>query len=537
MRVSANAAALLLASAVLAGQDAAVVRITVTVPDASGRPVPVARHALLVSDNPASGPPKTVRTAADGTVELTLTPGSYAIESERALVLGGRAYEWFEYLDVSAGDRVTLTLTEANAVAPATDGDAEGRADPAFVLDRWQRSVVAVWTPTARASGTVVGEEGLVATAAGATGDAAAPVAVQLSPTLKVPAAVLVSDDTTRVAILRVNPQATAGHPPVALECAAADRRLPAGSGLLVLATELGRPADVTWGRVVSPGPPRLATDITMTTSAGGGPVFDDAGAVVGMTLIRVAPDNPRWHEVEVVPASRVCEVLSRARAMIAEATVPASTPLPVEPVRPFPSSGASAAAVPTDAQVPTLESGDFDVAVLTPVDVLRGRQGAGQTGGASRAPDVAARLGPLTDFGAWNDYFADAPAVVVVRATPKMAEGFWRRVAREAARTQGANLPPMRRFTTSFAGMTLACEGRVVTPIQPFVLEHVLGNDTVVREGLHVFDPAAFDPACPTFTLTLRSERGADTVAIPPAIVERVARDFVPWGGAESRP
>src|SRR5690606_10612273 len=123
MRASAIVTACLLAAAVLAGQDDAVLRIAVSVPDASGQATPVPRHVLLVSDNPASGPPRAVRTGLDGTVELSLAPGSYAVESERAVLLDGRPYEWFEYLDLAAGDRVTLELTAANAAAPATGSD------------------------------------------------------------------------------------------------------------------------------------------------------------------------------------------------------------------------------------------------------------------------------------------------------------------------------------------------------------------------------------------------------------------------------
>ena len=76
------------------------------------------------------------------------------------------------------------------------------------------------------------------------------------------------------------------------------------------------------------------------------------------------------------------------------------------------------------------------------------------------------------------------------------MVEGFWKRLGREAARTQGADLPPFKDFKTSFRHMRASCGGVEVTPIHPFVLEHRVTEKNVIREGLYVFDPDAFGPA-----------------------------------------
>jgi hypothetical protein len=140
----------------------------------------------------------------------------------------------------------------------------------------------------------------------------------------------------------------------------------------------------------------------------------------------------------------------------------------------------------------------------------------------------VEARLGPITEFDAWAEYFADAPPVLIVRVTPKMVEGFWKRLGREALRTQGAALPPLKGFTGSFVRLRAACGGEEVTPIHPFVLEHAVpgrDKDSTVREGLYVFAPDAFD-GCREMTLALYSEKApdkADTLAVPPATVERL--------------
>src|SRR5690606_4717410 len=146
-------------------------------------------------------------------------------------------------------------------------------------------------------------------------------------------------------------------RPPLPLACDAEPRRIPPGIELLAITTEMGRPTDMAWGRVISPGPPRLATDITMSRFGGGSPVFDTAGDVVGLTTIRVDPDSPRWHEVEVVPTARVCEALSAARALLASAAEPVAARLPVEPSRPFPDVHTDGEPAAAEAAPPMLES------------------------------------------------------------------------------------------------------------------------------------------------------------------------------------
>src|SRR5436190_12299009 len=58
------------------GQALGVLHVKVTVRDAARALVPVARHALLISDNPNTTTPRRVVTAPDGTVEVRLPPGN-----------------------------------------------------------------------------------------------------------------------------------------------------------------------------------------------------------------------------------------------------------------------------------------------------------------------------------------------------------------------------------------------------------------------------------------------------------------------------
>ena len=180
------------------GQAPSVLHIKVVLVDAEGKPSPVPRHALLVSENPASAPPRRVLTGLDGTVDVRLRPGNYTVESDNPVAFNGNAYQWTQMLDIVAGRDAHLELTAGNAevgpvdaatTATTTAGAPTLESDPSFLLPQWRDSVVALWTPTTRASGFVIGGQGgangLVVTNQRVIG-AATSVEVQLTPTVKV---------------------------------------------------------------------------------------------------------------------------------------------------------------------------------------------------------------------------------------------------------------------------------------------------------------------------------------------------------------
>ena len=105
----------------LALQALSVLHIKVVVVDAERKATPVPRHALLVSDNPASAPPRRIVTALDGTADVRLRPGNYTVESDRPVAFQGKAYQWTQMVDIVAGRDAVLELTADNAeVEPVT---------------------------------------------------------------------------------------------------------------------------------------------------------------------------------------------------------------------------------------------------------------------------------------------------------------------------------------------------------------------------------------------------------------------------------
>ena len=126
-------------------QTAGVLHIKVTLVDADQTPVPVAGHALLISDNPATSSPRRVVTGDDGIIDVRLRPGNYTVESDEPFPFSGKGYEWTQTLDVVATRQTVLDLTLKNAdVVPITISTRTASPTSAaeggrFLAGRWRR--------------------------------------------------------------------------------------------------------------------------------------------------------------------------------------------------------------------------------------------------------------------------------------------------------------------------------------------------------------------------------------------------------------
>ena len=539
-RLSIAAFIALLSTALLA-QAQGVLHIRVVLTDAAGVATPVPRHALLISDNPATSAPRRVVTGPDGRVDVRLRPGNYTIESEEAVAFGGTAFEWLRTLDVPAGADIVLDLHSGNAetaplAAGATPGTLpEAETSPALLLPQWQASIVAVWTPEMRASGFVVDNAGLVVTSQRAVGGATS-VEVQVSRNVKVAGRVLTADAGRDVAVLQVNAAVTSALKPVPVPCDAASIAVPLDERrkVIALGSPLRGPTDLSIGEIL-PGATAadLRADVRLGRGSLGGPVFGASGALLGLSSSVEDEDVRRLRDARIAAVDAVCDVLRVARQAAAAGEAPSGAHTPVEPAPAFPTAALDAAPVGTGTIQPyVLTAADFDLAFITPV-VLRNAQRLAASGRTtSQSLQMQGNPVDLTDMGEWADYFADLPAVLVVRVTPRFEEGWWTKVARAAALTQGVALPPIKRFKPGFATLRLSCGDTAVAPIHPFVLNLRVSDTDAVREGLYVFDPRALGPHCTTATVRLSSEKTPDkqeTKAIDRRILQRIWDDFAP--------
>jgi S1-C subfamily serine protease len=544
--------ALALASLVLVlpptamAQAPGILRIRVVLVAADGQATVVPRYGLLISDEPPTTSPNRIVTSADGTAELRLRPGTYVVESDQPLAFQGQAYQWTETVDVVAGRDAVLELTAANAeVVPLTPEVAAAAAasmaspaiDASATLMTWRDSVVEIWTPTTHASGFVIGANGLVATSSRAIGTATS-VEVQLSPSVKVAASILATGPTRDVAVLRIDPTRTASMKPVPLGCAdGAPPTVEAGQRVLTVGAPFRQPKETTSGTVSRVEAHTIVSDLVLPTGTAGGPVFSPSGGVVGLTAVDGENASRRRESVLVVRVEEICEVVSSAEKQMANAGPPSGTLLPVEPARPFPLEALKEMAQRRVGSLNPyqMSASDFDIAFMTPVHIYGAQNRAeimrrDRSQAAPSATIDQAGAGPLVDFGNWSDYVRDAPPVLLVRVTPKQVEGFWTKVARGAAVTQGVSLPAFKRFTSGFLRMRALCGDGEVTPIHPFEIEHRVSETDVIDEGLYVFDPSALGPSCASVKLVLYSRKEpekADTRVVDPKFVQQIWQDF----------
>ncbi len=522
--------------------------------DAEGQPSPVSRHALLISENPASATPRRIFTGPDGTADVRLRPGNYTVESDLPVAFNGKAYQWIQMLDIVAGRDAHLELTTGNAevvpVPAATTSTAAAplEADPSFLLPKWQDSVVALWTPTTRASGFVIGVNGdvngLVVTNQRVIGTATS-VEVQLTPAVKVAASVLASDRVRDIAVLWIDPKALGSVRPVPLGCSdAAKTPVTGGDEIVTIGVPLRQRKGMTTGRVTRVDAQSITADFILSRGSAGGPVFTARGDLIGITSLADENDQSSRGDARIVRADEACGVVASAEKKMTTAAPPSGTQLPVEPLQPFPVDALrDAAKRRTGSFSPySLSASTFDVSFITPV-LTYGAQYQSQqprprtTSKDTRQPEPEPTLvRPLLDFSNWSEYVMDFPPVLLVRVTPKMVEGFWTKVARGAASTQGVSIPPIKRVTSGFARLRAFCGDAEVTPIHPFTLELRVSENDTFHEGLYVFDPGALGPQCGTVKLVLYSEKEpdkGDVRIVDAKVVEQIWQDFEPYRAA----
>jgi len=511
------ATVLVIGSSAASTQALSTLHITVTLTDATGKTTPVARHALLISDEPQTTETRRIFTTLAGTADVRLRPGRYVVESDRPVAFQGRSYEWSRRLEIVAGRDATLAMTADNAsvgpVTAASTSATPSETDPSLLASQWQETVVALWTPTRHASGFVVDAGGLIVTNQRVVGTAAS-VEVQFAPDIRVRATVLALDPVRDVAILWVNPSVVTSLRPLPLGCGTARPPVANGQDLYTIGVDMAGRKRLTPGDVTGVGPRLILSDLRLVPATAGGPVFT-AGGLVGFTTVDDRDRDAR-SDSRVVRIDQACELMASVEKKMAEAIPPDATRLPLDPGPVAVSALSEAVKGRAGSLSPyAMSTTDFDMNFITPVHMYG-------------AKDQVRR--PVMDFGNWSEYFAEYPRALLVRVTPKMAEGLWAKVARGAAMTQGVSLPPMKRAKAGFLRMRAFCGDAEVTPIHPFVVEHRISETEAIYEGLYVFDPAALGPTCSAVKLTVYSENEADkgdARVVDQKVVQQIARDF----------
>lgn len=337
--ISLLAIVALLASAPTRAQEPSAtvqVRAILVDKDLSQKPVPhlALRFSSLGESN---APPTEVKTGFDGTASAQMKPGKYRLVSPEGIEFQGRRYTWD--LEVAVpGTSQTIELSNDNArVAEATASAPVRKTDELTVLfQRYQNSVVTVWSEIAHGTGFIVDPNGLVVTNQHVIGPSEL-ISVQFDAKRKVAAKLLAFSPEKDVAVIWANPSPF--QEAIVAPIARADNgqaTVIEGERVFTIGSPLSQRKILTTGIVSKVEARAIISDININPGNSGGPLFNSLGQVVGITTFGEHQGSGPG-VAGIVRIEETFPVLDQARKKIRDATLPSPSLLPVEPVESYP--------------------------------------------------------------------------------------------------------------------------------------------------------------------------------------------------------
>jgi S1-C subfamily serine protease len=517
--------------------------------DLNQKPVP---HLTIVFEAESSGSdaPREIKTGFDGSAELLAPPGKYKLTTPEGVDFQGRHYVWKMEIDV--GDEpVSVELSNDNA--RITDLHA---AEPARKVDelttmfqKYQKSVVTVWSEIGSGTGFIVDSAGLVMTNQHVIGPSEL-ISVQYDAKRKVSAKLLAFDAERDVAVLMVNLSAFPEASVAPIAQAQAGREIAVeGERVFTIGSPLGLKKIITSGIVSKVEARAIIADVNINHGNSGGPLFNSLGDVIGITTFLVPGGNGPGVS-GVVRIDQTLPTLEQARKKTKDSALPSARLLPVEPTDPYPlgSLKETIRSAKFDTKPYVFTVGGFDVALGTPVLDYELRERTGLTAAQKKdkrtkksKDSVQNTFEPLQDVREWGEYIGAYKPVLLVQAEPQLRETFMSALGREIAPAGTLyGIPAHMKFKTDFYRMKLFCGGKEIEPIQPGKAATVVNAHNAFLNvtdatyvGIYSYPPDAVTPSCGKVTLQLFSEKQPDkpeTKDLDQKSIDRVWDDFRPY-------
>jgi S1-C subfamily serine protease len=538
------------------------VRVILVDKDLNQKPVPHLA-VLLVADSDDPGSSYEVKTDFEGRAEFQATSGKYRLTSPQGVDFQGRHYAWEMEIETRDGiNSVDLSndnarVSDLPAVEPGRKAD-----DLTAMFQKYQNSVVTVWSEIGSGTGFIVDSAGLVMTNQHVIGPSDL-ISVQFDAKRKVAAKVLAFDAERDVAILYADLSAFPGAVAAPIATAQAGRELAVeGEQVFTIGSPLGLKKIITSGIVSKVEARAIISDVNINHGNSGGPLFNSLGEVIGITTFLVPGGNGPG-VAGVIRIDQVSPALEQARKKMKDASLPGARLLPVEPSDPFPIDSLKEMARPEklDTKPYVFAEGGFDVALGTPVleYALRTETGRAameqkekRTRNRSEVGSSQPKFEPLQDLHDWAEYTGGYKPVLLVQAAPQLRETFMSALSREIApQTEffGLGGAPRMKFKTDFYRMRLLCGGKEIEPIQPGKAATVVNvHNSFVNVadatyvGIYSYPPDAISPSCGKVTVQLFSEKDpskSESKDLDPKTIDRIWNDFRPYlaahGGAQN--
>ena len=510
--------------------------------DLNQKPVPHLALALQRTDAP--GEPVAIKTGFDGSADATLPPGKYKLTTAQPVDFQGKRYQWELIVDLANAD-VSLELSNDNAQstdAKSAESAPEAAAHPADELSaqfkHLQSAIVTVYSEFGHGTGFIVDPNGLVITNDHVV-EKSEYLAVQFDEKRKVAATLLASDSQKDLAVLWVNLAACSEA--VIASIAKSDAGKPAaieGDRVFTIGSPLTLRKVLTTGVVSRVEPKSIISDINVNPGNSGGPLFNSAGLVIGVTTFNTqARSGPGLSGI--VRIEEALPLLEQARSAMraSGAAAPSAALLPVEPKDPFPID-ALRASVPEGKVNSTpymFAVGDFDVMIITPpleYRIFAVRQKSLKKEREKRDKKRGDNETEKTEGPNIKNWEADEhKPEITIRVEPQLKVKFWASMAAPRGQVKA-------RFKTDFYRMRLLCGTSDVTPILPAKYPLVGDSSGPVSisdttfMGLYDFLPEAIAPACGPVTLEIYADKTSPPVVkvLEQTTVDAVWTDFEPY-------
>ena len=527
------------------------VRVRVILVDKDLNQKPVPHLTLLLTAEPnESDRPLEVKTDFGGTAEIQAPSGKYRLTTPQGVDFAGHHFVWDMEINVSGGPvSVDLSNDNARVADPSTAEPAHKEEDLTLMFQKYQKSVVTVWSEIGSGTGFIVDPGGLVMTNQHVVGPSEL-VSVQFDSKRKVAAKVLAFDAQRDVAVLYADLSAFPGATAAPIASPEEGRPLAVeGEKVFTIGSPLGLKKIITSGIVSKVEARAILSDVNINHGNSGGPLFDSLGEVIGITTFLVPGANGPG-VAGVVRIDQTLPVLAQARRKMKDASFPSARLLPVEPSDPYPLDSLKEMAKPEkfDRKPYVFTVGGFDVALGTPVlqyeldgEVERTANHEKGKRTKRRGESRQDSFEPLQGLPEWGEYVGAYKPVLFVQAAPQFRETFLSVLGREVVPAIEAYAGgPRMKFKTDFYRMKLFCGGREVEPIQPGKAATVVNaHDAFVNVtdatyvGIYSYPPEAISPACGNVTLQIFSEGDpgkSESRDLDRKSIDRVWNDFQPY-------
>src|ERR1700722_3604083 len=517
--------------------------------DLNQKPVP---HLPIVLASDSGNPEMSLEVKTDfgGNAEFQAPPGKNQMTTPEGVDFQGRHFAWKTEIDVSeVSVSVDLSNDNAQITDPISAEPARKLDDLTLMFQKYQKSVVTVWSEIGSGTGFIVDTAGLIMTNQHVIGPSELN-SVQFDSKRKVAARVLAFDAERDVAILYADlsafPSALAA--PIAAPHAGSELAVE-GERVFTIGSPLGLKKIITAGIVSKVEARAIISDVNINHGNSGGPLFNSLGEVIGITTFLVPGGNGPG-VTGVVRIDQTLPVLARARKKMQDAALPSARLLPVEPIDPYPLDSLKEMSQPArfDRKPYVFTVGGFDVALGTPVLESEVQAEAGRTVAHERNKRTKRRgesaenpFEPLKDLPEWAEYVGEYKPVLLVQAAPQLRETFASVLGRELApASEFFGGAPRSKFSTDFYRMKLLCGAKEVEPIQPGKAATVVNAHSefvniadATYVGIYSYPPDAISPACGKVTLQIYSEKDpgkSESKDLDQKSIDRVWNDFRPY-------